>query len=192
MRNWTLSWSGTLLFISLFNKTVHCVHFITKSKNVLIKVNHVWHYLKKKKKIKKHKKSIYTSHVEKKTKKKNKAFSPIWTAMKRSLRQDAEHGNPKLDLGWSLFSSGVCWHLPVPSAIIKKTSVSPPKIVGSLSQASFSTGHEDPWLHLHTPWVCSESPSPSRRFYAGRLSFLPFNTEEERRYTLFIAPAPHM
>lgn len=97
--------------------------------------------------------------------------------MKKSLRQDAEHKNPIVDLDWSLFSSGVCWHLPVPSVIIKKTSVFSPPIVGSLSQASFTTGHENPWLPLHTSWVCSESPSPSMLFYAGRLSFLPFNTE---------------
>lgn len=45
--------------------------------------------------------------------------------MKRSLRQDAEHRNPKVDLAWFLFSSGVCWHLPDQSAIIKKTSVFP-------------------------------------------------------------------
>lgn len=33
--------------------------------------------------------------------------------MKISLRQDAEHRNPEVDSGSSLFSSGVCWHLPV-------------------------------------------------------------------------------
>lgn len=64
--------------------------------------------------------------LKKNKKQKNKSFSPIWTAMKKSLRQDAEHKNPIVDLDWSLFSSGVCWHLPVPSVIIKKTSVFPP------------------------------------------------------------------
>ena len=37
--------------------------------------------------------------------------------MKRSLRQDAEHRGPKEDLVLYGFSSGVCWRLPVPSAI---------------------------------------------------------------------------
>lgn len=100
--------------------------------------------------------------------------------MKRSLRQDAEHRNPKVDLVWFLFSSGVCWHLPVPSAIIKKTSVIPP-IVGSLSQASFAVGHEITWCHLHTPLSLLGVAVSFCPFYAGRLSFLPFNTEGRDR-----------
>lgn len=68
-----------------------------------------------------------------------------------------------------------CWFLPVPSAIIKITSVSP-MIVGSLFQASVSIGHENPLSPLCTPWGCWESPSPPAGRYAGRLSFLPFNT----------------
>lgn len=68
-----------------------------------------------------------------------------------------------------------CWFLPVPSAIIKITSVFP-LIVGSLFQASVSIGHENPPSPLCTPWGCWESPSPPAGCYAGRLSFLPFNT----------------
>ena len=109
------------------------MHFITKSNKVLLRVNPICDIVKWKKSNKRNKKNKRIHLTCRK-----KAFSPIWTAMKRSLRQDAEHRNPKVDPRWSLFSSGVCWHLPVPSAIIKKkTSVFPP-LVGSLSQASFS------------------------------------------------------
>lgn len=83
--------------------------------------------------------------------------------MKISLRQDAEHRNPKVDLGWSLFSSGVCWHLPVPSAIIKKTSVFP-HLLALCLRHPFAIGHEIPRCHLHTPWGCWESPSPLKCF----------------------------
>lgn len=50
--------------------------------------------------------------------------------MKRSLRQDSEHRNPKVD---DHCSAPVFWcHLPVPQAIIKKTNVfiPAPPIVG--------------------------------------------------------------
>lgn len=87
------------------------------------------------------------------------------------------------------FSSGVCWRLPVPSAINKKTSVTPPNtptpphptpIVGAPSQL------RDVRLVISTP-----PPTPSLlgvavccEFYAGRLSFLPFSTEERRKDSL--------
>lgn len=99
--------------------------------------------------------------------------------MKRSLRQDAEHRGPEVDLVLYRFSSGVCWRLPVPSAINKKivTPPNPPPptlIVGTPSQASVAVGRESGHLHTHTPMLSL------LRVYAGRLSFLPFSTEEER------------
>lgn len=63
---------------------------------------------------------------------------------------------PEVDLVLYRFSSGVCWRLPVPSAINKRTATPPnppppTPIVGTLSQASVAVGHESGHLHTHTP-----------------------------------------
>lgn len=99
--------------------------------------------------------------------------------MKRSLRQDAEHRGPEVDPVLYRFSSGVCWRLPIPSAINKKTVIPPPQnpptpIVGTPSQASVAVGRESGHLHTHTPpsRVCWESPSAARlRWKAQLLAF---------------------
>lgn len=102
--------SDTSLFISRFNKTVHFVHFITKSNKVLIKVDHHgWCFsfknknkklkIKKKKKEKKEnlkknfkkkkkkKKSAYTSHVaEKRTKTKNQILFSYLNSNEKKLK----------------------------------------------------------------------------------------------------------
>lgn len=151
--------SDTFLFCSLFNNCTF-VHFITKS-NKILRVEPICDVIKKKR--------IHLTC-------RKKAFSPIWTAMKTSLRQDAEHRNPKVDLGWSLFSSGVCWHLPVPSAIIKKTSVFPPVSWLSVSGIRCYRSRDSKMSSPHPLRLQGIAISFST-FYAGRLSFLPFNTE---------------
>lgn len=104
--------------------------------------------------------------------------------MKRSLRQDAERRGPEVDPVLYRFSSGVCWRLPIPSAINKKTVIPPPQnpptpIVGTPSQASVAVGRESGHLHTHTPHPESAGSHRLLRVYAGRLSFLPFSTEKE-------------
>lgn len=105
--------------------------------------------------------------------------------MKRSLRQDAERRGPETDLDVYQFSSGVCWRLPVPSAINKKTSVTPlsptPTHPDSWYSISVAVGCEIGHLTPHTPTLSLLGVAVCCVFYAGRLSFLPFSTEEERQ-----------
>lgn len=77
------------------------------------------------------------------------------------------------------FSSGVCWRRPVPSAI------NPPPHPHPDSWCSVSVAAGCEIGHLHPP------PTPSLlgvavccEVYAGRLSFLPFSTEERQKDSL--------
>lgn len=107
-----------------------------------------------------------------------KAFSPIWASMKRSLRQDAEHRGPEVDPVLYRFSSGVCWRLPIPSAI-NKTVIPPspkpthPDSWNSISGVCCCGSRERSSPHAHPPSrVCWESPSAARlRWKAQLLAF---------------------
>lgn len=99
--------------------------------------------------------------------------------MKRSLRQDAEHRGPGVDLVFYRFSSGVWWRLPVPSAINKKT-VTPPKPTPTHPDSWYSVSgvwccgsRERSSPHAAPPsWGCWESPSAVRlRWKAQLLAF---------------------
>lgn len=70
-------------------------------------------------------------------------------AMKKRLRQDAEHRNPKVDLGDRCSALVSVGFYQFHQCLSRRLVFFPP-LGGFLSQASF-LGHEIPRCHLHTP-----------------------------------------